>query len=249
MIGIRKDLRTNAQSRAISMHIGGVNEVDGASKYSQGKTSVLATVIGPVIPKFARHEKSDKCNIEIEVNYASNIENLNAAGNNSSEFAILEFLKSSLIPSIQTELFPRKLIVIQVLILQNEGSIFSVALNSCILALLDASIPMFYYMTCVEIAVQSNTLYLDPVEGEEKTADGIMTICIKGNQDISSTEMETMEEETNEYEDKIISMQFKGLISAQLTEPIVEAACKYSKALSKTIRETIATKISTSALY
>lgn len=52
-----------------------------------------------------------------------------------------------------------------------------------------------------------------------------------------------------EKEDKILSMEFSGVVQSNLIEPLVEAACKYSKALSATIRETIATKVSTTAIY
>lgn len=247
MSGIRRDLRSYHQSRPISMNIGGVHEVDGACKYLQGKTSVLATVVGPVVPKFQRHELTDKGKVEIEVNYASNIENLNENRSGSDELAITSYLKRTIIPCIQLDVYPRKLIVIQILILQNEGSVVSAAVNATILALINAGIPMLYFMTCVELAVSNAAILLDPTSEEETAATGIISLCIKGQQPQSeNNEIENQEEV---LEDKIISFDILGAVSSATITPATEIACKYSQALANSMRQSIAANLSNIVLY
>jgi ribonuclease PH len=261
---LRKDLRLANQSRPISINVGGINEVDGAAKFVIGKTSVITTVVGPVTPKYQKNEL-DTCKIEIQVNYASSIDKMNnelqefegGGRKDLQEQSIIGFLTSSLFAAIHGDMFPRKMIVIQVLILQDEGSVYSAALNSCLLALLDAGIPMFYYLTCVEIAVASGFVpLLDPTKEEEDTSSCSVRVCIKGKKisspsDLENGGIEMMEEETqtDRKDDKIISVDMKGVVSTELFSLITDTACDYSNVLSNTIRESILKKLASATLY
>ena len=229
---IRKDLRSYHQTRQISINLGGVLEVDGAAQLTQGSTTVLATVAGPAPPKYLRHENYEKCKVEVEVNMASE------GGLNSNEIIIAEFLKNALQSCVKLAEFPRLLIAIKVLIIRNDGSILSTALNACIMALLDAGIPMEKFVTCVELATVQQQILLDPTFEEESQSTGNLTVAIAtGNNSTAQLQATDIQ---------IISMDLQGSMSRKDLNDSLTNAANYSAAFSATMREAIANKLSSS---
>ena len=63
------------------------------------------------------------------------------------------------------------LIYFRIVVISDDGSMMSVALNACVLALLDAGLPMFYVPNSVCFSVaQDKSIYLDPSTKEEESA-------------------------------------------------------------------------------
>lgn len=63
------------------------------------------------------------------------------------------------------------LIYFRVTVLCDCGSVMSVALNSCVMALLDAGLPLLFVPSSVSFCVSPHgELYLDPTEQEEQSA-------------------------------------------------------------------------------
>jgi ribonuclease PH len=240
-MALRKDLRDFTQSRTISINIGGVNEVDGACQLSQGKTNVLATVVGPVQPKYSRHELSDRAKLEIEVNFATSSRSSTTQTTNAS--TIVETLRKAITPALQLELFPRKLIILQILITQNEGSILSTVLNASILAFMDAGLPMFYFFSSLEVAIQSNQLFLDPTIEEELKSEANVLLCMRG------MSPEDDEDGSNSPDSQVILMEQIGVTDLATLKNILEISSKYAYSLSRTIRNAIESKIKSNGVY
>ena len=138
----RLDLRSPLATRDMSADLGLVSECDGSTEVCQGKTRIIATVSGPSLAKYSRHEKHDRATLDIEVSVA-------APDRENSDATLFEkkcekFLVDSLINCIPLINFPRMVISIKVIVVENDGGAMSVALNACSLALLDASLTMKY---------------------------------------------------------------------------------------------------------
>jgi ribonuclease PH len=83
------------------------------------------------------------------------------------------FLKDSVESCIDVAQFPRMLLLFNVLVVCNDGALLSTAVNACVLAVLDAGLPMFFVPTAVSISTfvsnnESAVLVLDPTSSEEK---------------------------------------------------------------------------------
>lgn len=222
---LRKDLRTNTQSRPFSVTLGGVGEADGAARVSQGSTLAITTVTGPAQPRYSRHEEYDKCKVEVTVNFAS--KQSDSARSFCNESRIVKFIQQVLESCIILENFPRLLIHLNILIVRNEGAALSTALNSCTLALLDAGIPMKAYASCVEVAMLEGGFAVDPTLEEENDSDGHFLAAFS-----------SLKDENGDL--KLISMENIGVMRDFTA--VLENASNYATKLSSTIRAAISSK-------
>lgn len=175
---IRYDLRQPNQIRPLGCELGVVSEAAGSARFSTGSTSVLARVYGPSSPKYLRHENFEKATIEIELTLSSS--NSMIGSNSSSaevikkEKVLIQFLHSVLEKTMQTELFPRLLILFQIDVINDDGSLLSTALNACILAALDSGIPM----RCTPIGVTLGLLKPTAALAFQDNKSSSTTLCV-----------------------------------------------------------------------
>jgi exosome complex component RRP46 len=230
---MRKDLRQNNQSRKTSIKLGGVVEVDGAAQFSQGNTVVLATISGPAQARYARHENADKCTVEVEVNMAGD----SAVSSTASDLVLSLFIQRALSACIKLDAFPRLLIVVKVLVLRNDGSLLSTALNACTLALLDASTPMRWFAPCVELGfLGDDTVLLDPSSSEEHQSKATLAVAmadnwVQGGMSIGGPQ--------------VVSMEVHGDLSVQDLNRSLDQAEQFVLSLALTFRDAIEKKIDT----
>lgn len=137
----RPDFRENSCLRAvICAELGSVGEAVGSARFSSGKSEAWASVYGPSAPKYARHERHDRASLEVELLLLGEP----LAGREQAEKEGRIFLQTSLQQALQLSEFPRMLILIKVCVTRDDGCCLSVALNSCVLSLLDACLPMYF---------------------------------------------------------------------------------------------------------
>jgi ribonuclease PH len=87
----------------------------------------------------------------------------------SKEKEYEQIIRQTFSPAILLENFPRAVISIVVQVVEDNGSVLSVAINAVSLALLDAGIPMLSVVTSATCAVfPDGTLVLDPSSPEEE---------------------------------------------------------------------------------
>lgn len=140
-LGPRADFRENNCLRSVECtEVGSVGEASGSGKFASGKSVAWASTYGPAAPRFARHEFHDRGCLEVE---------LTLLGETSSCRERLEkegrmFLQKTLEQTLQLVDFPRTLILLKVCIIRNDGCSLAVALNACVLSLLDAALPMYF---------------------------------------------------------------------------------------------------------
>lgn len=174
-------------------------EFDGSSWYAQGQTAVLVTLHGPTL---AKNEEYDTCLVRVRVQHAHGL--TPSAG--GAERAVYEEMKlemltrtdalelESLLEStidavVMRDRFPRCVLVVDVVVVQDDGSLAAVALNAVMCALLDAGVPCRTTMAAVCVAAvtraedaaagdasravgSSLELLLDPTTAEETLGAG-----------------------------------------------------------------------------
>lgn len=225
---IRRDLRSFKQTRELSIALGGIDAADGSAKLSLGETSVSAHVSGPAQPKYGRHERSDRCHLEIEILPSSATDT--AFVQPADHFMLTEHVRRTLSSSIQLDKFPRNLITIKVLILQNKGSLLAAILNACTLALLDAGIPMNHYITSVQLCkIGENTLF-DPTIEEEQTADISLLASFVSDASLDSANW------------MLAGSEMVGETTIEEYNSLITDAHNFARAFSSTIHESISSK-------
>jgi exosome complex component RRP41 len=87
--------------------------------------------------------------------------------------------------------YPRQSIFVKVDIERDDGAAICVALNACVLALLDAGIPMFLTPTCISLVkIDSDGDWLfDPLRSEEEDACAHCLVCYGQTNELLLSEM------------------------------------------------------------
>lgn len=225
---IRKDLRQSNQNRDIRIQLGTGKESDGMANFTIGQTNVIASVVGPAQPKYPKYENAERCKLEINLDLSSNSES------SLDESFIIDFLTKSLTSSINLDLFPRMLILIEVAVIRDNGSLVSAALNACTLALLDAGIPMNFFVSCIEISyiASKNTFLLDPTTEEEKQSDSSILISLKSNAEFA-----------NLKDSSIINLNVRGTFNRIKIHEALTFCQPYSLSLNSILRESVTSKL------
>lgn len=150
MFSERLDGRSMTQLRGKELRTTQLSQFDGSAWYAQGQTAVMAAVCGPVA---ARGDQDDyrRCTVEVAVVRSSHVATAGGAERsvverrkriqNTSDAELALYVASILQETILLDLFPRCVVQVSVDVLSDDGSLWSVALNAVMCALLDAAIP------------------------------------------------------------------------------------------------------------
>jgi ribonuclease PH len=233
---LRKDLRGEKELRQLTVELGLVTEADGSAAVSMGATKVIASLTGPTQPKFGRHELHDKACIEIEVQIPTKtiVDGMDVM---QQKKRYERFLKDSLEGCIDIAQFPRMLLLFNVMVVCNDGALMSTAVNACVLAALDAGLPMFFVPTAVSICtfVKDNkaaVLILDPTASEEKESTAKCTIVVR---------QPAPGEEENGV--NFVASECAGLLSLDAYSEVNDLAAQTSVTLHSSMRQFMEAKL------
>lgn len=137
----RRDMRKPNELRAFDVEFDVSEECQGSVKLSQGKTCVVVSVYGPQQPKYSRHEEYDRATLEVDFRYGGSG---SADDRSQIEKKISDSIHSVFCSALKLSKFPRKLIILRVCVLRDDGALSSVCVNACSLAIAISGMPMAY---------------------------------------------------------------------------------------------------------
>ncbi|CDW52038.1 RNase PH and Glyco transf 22 and Anticodon 1 and tRNA-synt 1 domain containing protein [Trichuris trichiura] len=146
-----------------------LHRADGSCIYTQGKTTVIASVNGPGDLKNLK-QCADSAVIQVVVK--------RSIGGNSAANAQTAFILENLCTSaVIVSLLPKTLISIVVQELESDGSFLQAAVNAVCLALIDSGLPMFDTFAAATVAIlpQSENIIPSPSSQVERDAECLMT--------------------------------------------------------------------------
>ncbi|EKF32229.1 ribosomal RNA processing protein 41B, putative,3' exoribonuclease, putative [Trypanosoma cruzi marinkellei] len=155
---LRRDGRGFREMRGKELRTSELTQFDGSAWYSQGLTTVVAAVNGPVA---ARQEDYRKCGVQVYVNRAVRIPRAGGTDRICMEEQRVEqhrmdaelemFLTTSIQAVVRLDQFPRCVLEVHITILAEDGALLSVATNALMCALLDAGVPCRTTVAAVSI--------------------------------------------------------------------------------------------------
>jgi ribonuclease PH len=246
---MRSDFRSTHETRPISAKLGVITETDGSAEITQGNSKAIASVVGPTQARYSRHELYNQTSVEIDVDIAGR-------SSESTDSKVIankcqKFIKDTIMDCLDVDQFPRLIILIKVLVVADDGSYLSVALNATILALLDASIPMKKIPNAISVCLSNSTdtqgkaLFLDPNLLEESQSDARFTFGIVP---VAGTTVEAASAGEKEGDEAVILVnESVGVFTIAQWSEAAEIAKKTSKALDLTIRDLIFSKFNPTA--
>jgi exosome complex component RRP41 len=141
---------------------------DGVVQWSQGLTCVQANVLGPTDCLRKSDERNDRAIVQVElrvVPFAGNDRRIVSSTDRRMVQATTS-LQAALEATILLDSFPRKRIIVELTVLQDDGSRYTASLNAATLALLERGIPM-KDMVCACTAASSSQHLVDLNRAEE----------------------------------------------------------------------------------
>ncbi|RDD40850.1 Exosome complex component RRP46 [Trichoplax sp. H2] len=147
-----------------------LRNADGSARFSQGDTSVIAAVYGPV-QAIAKMEKLEEATVEVIFRDTSGLQSCDHR-------KMEQFIKNNCKEIILTHAYPHTAISIIIQIEIDAGSLLSCALNASIMALMNAAVPLRYLIGCVSCAVLGEDIICDPTKDQETTSNSITAVVL-----------------------------------------------------------------------
>ncbi|WLF80161.1 Exosome non-catalytic core component [Lodderomyces elongisporus] len=157
------------------------NSSDGSSYVEQGNTKVICTVIGPMEPTSRAQMNQDRANVEVNLTIA-NFSTFERKKRSKTEKRLVELrttLERTFEQSILLHLYPRTNITINVQVLNQDGGMLAAVTNSITLALMDAGIAMYDYVSSISCGLHDQSPLLD-LNNLEENDMSCLTIGVIG---------------------------------------------------------------------
>lgn len=182
----RNDLRRCHEIRPITAEYGVSSESEGSVQVNIGKTSIIAMVTGPSQPRYLRHEEFDKASLEIDFRCGSRS---NMELKMQYECQMDELLSNIFGTAIDLKQYPRKLILIKLYLIKDDGNVFSASIIACILALLESGMMMYHLPIPVACGIHQHEgqVLLDPNQEEENILQSLHTFIFNIHDNLQPT--------------------------------------------------------------
>lgn len=157
------------------------NSSDGSSYIEQGNTKIVCLVQGPMEPAMKSQSNSTGATIDINVNVA-NFSTFDRKKRNKNEKRIVELkttLERTFEQSVMGNLYPRTIIRIDLHVLAQDGGLLAGLTNAITLALIDAGIAMYDYVSAINTGLYDQTPLLD-LNSLEENDISTLTIGVIG---------------------------------------------------------------------
>lgn len=174
---LRPDGRSSLQLRPIGCKFSQISTCSGSAVFGFGDCEVLSIAIGPTCAKY-KDEIADRAFMEVTF---KNPRGSSSTADKMNEKIIQDLLKTIIIDSSLL----RTCIKLTIHVFQESSATLAVAINSAVLSLVDAEIPikcLVAALTC--IINEDNQVILDPIDKEIECARSFHTFAfesLRGN--------------------------------------------------------------------
>lgn len=161
--GLRVDGRRWNEIRRFDCRINTHPSCDGSSYVEQGNTKVMCMIQGPMEPTLRSQVNQQTANIEVNISIA-NFATFQRKKRLKNEKRIIELkhtLEQTFAQSVIGKLYPRTLIQINLQVLAQDGGLLSSMMNATTLALIDAGISMYDFVTSISAGIYGQYPLLD----------------------------------------------------------------------------------------
>lgn len=152
------------------------NAADGSSYLEQGNNKIITLVTGPQEPSSKGQVNVKQAKLSVTINQTKFAKMERSKSSHKNERRIVEW-QTSLVrtfeKSLMLHLYPRTSIDIQIHVLQLDGGILGAMLNGMTLALIDAGIAMYDFISGVSVGLYDTTPLLDLNSLEENAMSSV----------------------------------------------------------------------------
>eukprot|EP00308_Calcidiscus_leptoporus_P001799 CAMPEP_0119361362 /NCGR_PEP_ID=MMETSP1334-20130426/8688_1 /TAXON_ID=127549 /ORGANISM="Calcidiscus leptoporus, Strain RCC1130" /LENGTH=287 /DNA_ID=CAMNT_0007376355 /DNA_START=66 /DNA_END=929 /DNA_ORIENTATION=- len=176
--GVRStDGRTVDQTRMVQMRVGVLAKAAGSACVEFQNTRVLCSIAGPT--QTEGKEYLSRANLECSLrftSFAQRSRRRGVLGSAADERALSSALRTALVASVQLDQYPKSVIAVNVLVIQDDGGALAAALMCASLALAHAGLLMYDLVAASSCAILDGSIVLDPSASELRVSTGQVTI-------------------------------------------------------------------------
>ncbi|SBS87362.1 exosome complex exonuclease RRP41, putative (RRP41) [Plasmodium ovale wallikeri] len=180
--GYRLDGRKPNECRLIKISIGNENiftDADGFSFYEVGNTKILSYIQGPTELKKSEEKCSIKC--EVFLSPFNVYEKRKKKTKDSITNEISAYIRNICENIILLDLYRNSEINVFLYIIERDGGVKHAAINTCILALIDAGIAIKYFISACSVLYLQNHVVVDANQLEINSGAPELTMVIELN--------------------------------------------------------------------
>ncbi|SOV82713.1 exosome complex exonuclease RRP41, putative [Plasmodium sp. gorilla clade G3] len=177
--GYRIDGRKKYECRLIKISLGNGNElidVDGFSFYEIGNTKLFAYIQGPNEYRRPDEKCLVKCNVFLSPFNILEKKRKKSKDNVTRE--ISSYIRNICNHIILLDLYKNSEINIFLYIIERDGGLKAAAVNTCILALIDAGIAIKYFISASSVLYLQNNIIVDGNQFEVNSGSPELTLAI-----------------------------------------------------------------------
>lgn len=181
--GLRLDGRRWNELKSFSCKINThQSSSDGSSYVQQGNTKVMCMVNGPIEPKTKSGSDANGAVISVNLNITSfsTVERRKRSKSDRRVKELVTILERTFSEAIITDLYPRTQIVIDAYVLSQDGGILSSVTNAITLAIIDAGIAMYDFISAANVGLYNNTTTLLDLNHLEENDMSFLTVGVIG---------------------------------------------------------------------
>lgn len=149
---------------------------DGSSYLEQGNNKVITLVRGPQEPPLRSQVNSTHSTLSISINltkFSKMERNKSSRKNERRTLELQTSLMRTFERSVMLHLYPRTYIDVQLHVLQQDGGVLGAMINGITLAMVDAGIAMYDYISGISIGLYDMTPLLDLNSHEENVTSSV----------------------------------------------------------------------------
>ncbi|KEG03069.1 exosome complex exonuclease RRP41, putative [Plasmodium vinckei vinckei] len=180
--GYRLDGRKCNEYRLIKINMGNQNiftDADGFAFYEIGNTKILSYIQGPTELKKSDDKCSIKCDVFLSPFNVYDKRKKKTKDNITNE--ISAYIRNICENIILLDLYKNSEINIFLYIIERDGGIKHAAINTCILALIDAGIAIKYFISACSVLYLQNQIIVDGNQLEINSGSPELTMVIELN--------------------------------------------------------------------
>lgn len=148
---------------------------DGSSYIEQGNSKIVCMVQGPMEPSQRAQSNQSQASLEVNISIASfsTTERRKRQKNEKRIIELRAILERTFEQSVICKLYPRTLIQVNLHVLAQDGGLLASMTNAVTLALVDAGVAMYDYVSGVTAGLYNTSPLLDLSSLEEKAVSSL----------------------------------------------------------------------------
>ena len=161
--------RPGSQFRPTHMKVGVVGRAVGSAYIEAGGTKIIAAVYGPRQTEKAHYSEKGRLKCDLRYTSVTSPDPERHARSSEEKEPSLQ-VHRALEVSVRLEKYPKSVIDVFIMVLDNDGGVLPLAITCSSLALAHAGIEMFDLVAACSATSIAQSVYLDPTAAEETRA-------------------------------------------------------------------------------